>query len=231
MTAKQVLAELKAAGKEKTQAIYRRHGAETSFGASSADIETLRKQIKRDDALAEELWATGYYEARTLAAMIADPQAFSASSLDRWAATIGNRCDAETFARYVAGKSPHAMKKAEEWTASAKEALSATGYAVLAVAAMNETESADPVWSKWLEKIEAKIHAAPNRTRHSMNSALIAIGLRNPQLQELAIAAAKRIGKVEVDHGDTACETPDAIAYIKKAAARKKPAKRSAKSA
>ena len=36
-----------------------------------------------------------------------------------------------------------------------------------------------------------------------------------------AIKAAKRIGKVTVDHGDTDCKTPDAVAYIQKVKARK----------
>jgi len=39
---------------------------------------------------------------------------------------------------------------------------------------------------------------------------------------EACNAAARRIGKVEVDHGDTSCKTPDAEPYILKASARKK---------
>ena len=54
-----------------------------------------------------------------------------------------------------------------------------------------------------------------------MNNALIAIGGRNAKLKKLALAAAKKIGKVEVDHGDTSCKTPDAAAYINKMWARK----------
>ena len=50
----------------------------------------------------------------------------------------------------------------------------------------------------------------------AMNNALIAIGIRNARLEKLAIAAARRIGKVEVDHGETSCKTNDAEAYIKK---------------
>jgi hypothetical protein len=45
-------------------------------------------------------------------------------------------------------------------------------------------------------------------------------------LEKMGTAAASRIGKVEVDHGETGCKTPDAIPYIKKAAARKKRVKR-----
>jgi hypothetical protein len=55
-----------------------------------------------------------------------------------------------------------------------------------------------------------------------MNNALIAIGGRNEALRKQATAAAKRVGKVDVDHGDTACKTPDAVSYIEKMWARKK---------
>src|SRR5690606_35126803 len=44
----------------------------------------------------------------------------------------------------------------------------------------------------------------------------ISIGGRNAALRKAALAAAKRIGPVEVDHGDTACKTPDAAAYLDK---------------
>jgi hypothetical protein len=35
-------------------------------------------------------------------------------------------------------------------------------------------------------------------------------------------AASGRIGKVHVDHGETSCKTPEAVAYIEKMWARKK---------
>ena len=50
---------------------------------------------------------------------------------------------------------------------------------------------------------------------------------RHDKLSKKAIAAAKKIGKVEVDHGDTGCKTPDAESYIVKTLAYNK--KKSAK--
>ncbi len=38
-----------------------------------------------------------------------------------------------------------------------------------------------------------------------MNSALIAIGIRNEDLERKAIEIAREIGKVHVDHGATSC--------------------------
>ncbi len=55
-----------------------------------------------------------------------------------------------------------------------------------------------------------------------MNNALINIGVRNPALEKKADAAAKRMGTVEVDHGETSCKTPDAAAYIKKTLAHRR---------
>ena len=48
-----------------------------------------------------------------------------------------------------------------------------------------------------------------------------------------ALAAAKRIGTVEVDHGETGCQTPDAGPYIRKTVAHRKEleARRKAKKA
>ena len=54
-----------------------------------------------------------------------------------------------------------------------------------------------------------------------MNGALIAIGVRSPGLEQQALKVAAVIGKVEVDHGDTSCETPDAAAYIARTLAKK----------
>ena len=50
----------------------------------------------------------------------------------------------------------------------------------------------------------------------AMNGALIGIGLRSAGREKKAVAVARRIGVVEVDHGETGCKTPDAAGYIAK---------------
>jgi hypothetical protein len=73
-----------------------------------------------------------------------------------------------------------------------------------------------------LATIEKEIHRSPNWARRAMNGALISIGIYKPALRKQAIEAAKRIGTVEVDHGETSCKTPDAVLYIEKASKRKR---------
>lgn len=57
---------------------------------------------------------------------------------------------------------------------------------------------------KRLAEIERTIHTEPNAVRAAMNQTVILIGCRNAALRKAATDAAKRIGKVVVDHGDTA---------------------------
>ena len=52
--------------------------------------------------------------------------------------------------------------------------------------------------------------------------ALISIGSYVEGAKNEALAAAKRIGPVEIDHGKTNCKTPDPIAYIEKSYAHNK---------
>jgi hypothetical protein len=67
------------------------------------------------------------------------------------------------------------------------------------------------------DRIERTIHAAPNDGREAMSKAVVCIGCRSAGLRKSALATVARIGKVEVDHGDTACRTPDAAQRIRAA--------------
>jgi 3-methyladenine DNA glycosylase AlkD len=221
MTASQVLAALRKLGKPGTAAIYRRHGAgENVLGVLTSEIEKLRKKIGVDPALARELWKSGIGEARILALQVADPARLT-------------RKEAESFIRDEPGgfvgcylsalvaRSPIAEAAMRAWMKSPREPLREAGYGVASARLKEDPASIpDAEAARILGTIEREIHGSPNRARHAMNGALIAIGVWKPALRARAIAAAGRIGKVEVDHGETACTTPDAASYIRKAAAR-----------
>ena len=68
--------------------------------------------------------------------------------------------------------------------------------------------------------IERTIPRSRNRVRHTMNGALIAISDYTPTLTEKVIAASQRIRRIEVDHGQTECKTPDATPSLRKMAVR-----------
>ena len=216
MTLDETMRALEKAGTEQTRKTYRRHGAkDPMFGVSFATLKGLVKQIGVDHELAVALWETGNHDARTLAFKVADPARVKPAQLDRWAAAnvvrVGNG-----YVAMLAAESPHGMAKAKEWLASPKEALRGSAWLLIGFLASIDEKAPDDWFAKLVEHIESTIHSASNSERETMNSALITIGGRSPALRKAATAAAKRIGKVEVDHGDTECKTPDAASYIEK---------------
>jgi len=216
VTFEETLQALKAAGTAQTRKTYLRHGyPEDTWGVSFADLKKFAKQIDTDHALAQKLWATGNGDACTLATMIADPDETDARELDAWVKAVRFSLMSQMLSRFVAD-TDFAHDKAEQWTKSPDEFTGETGYYVLGQLALHDEELEDEYFEGHLRTIEKNIKTAKNYTRYAMNQAVIAIGVRNPNLTKKALAVAARIGKVDVDHGDTACQTPDAAAYIQK---------------
>jgi 3-methyladenine DNA glycosylase AlkD len=228
MTKTEVMKELRANGSAQTRKIYRRHGGKGDmFGVSYAFLGKMKRKIKTDQKLAEQLWATGNYDARILATMVADAPSMTAATLDSWARDLEDR-HLDAALSNVAAEAPSARKRMEKWTSAKNELIGCAGWHTLASLAREEEGLDDAYFENYLEKIETQIHSSPNWVKYAMNNALINIGVRNPKLEKKAIAAAKRIGTVDVDHGETGCKTPEAVAYIKKTVAynKKKAAKK-----
>jgi hypothetical protein len=67
-----------------------------------------------------------------------------------------------------------------------------------------------------LKQVEQEIHQAPNRVRYTMNGFVISVGTYVKPLLKQALATAKKIGKVDVQMGETSCKVPLATDYIAK---------------
>ncbi|MCE9637017.1 MAG: DNA alkylation repair protein [Planctomycetes bacterium] len=216
MSLAEAMSALERAGTAQTRKTWLRHGAqEPLFGVLFSEFARLTKRIGVDHDLACALWATRNADARILAVKIADPAKVSAADLDRWACDVGWPMLADYVAQ-LASEGPHARALADAWTPLGDEPRGRAGWTLVGVMALRDTATPDAWFESRLAEIEARIRSAPNSLRAAMNHALISIGGRSPALRDAALAAAKRLGKVEVDHGDTSCKTPDAKPYIEK---------------
>jgi 3-methyladenine DNA glycosylase AlkD len=217
MTLSQAMSALEKAGSAQTRKTYARHGATgPMFGVSFAVLKDLTKRIGVDHELALALWDTGNLDARHLAAKVVDPARMSSADLDRWARESTASRTWGGYVGMVAGEGPHARKKTERWLAAKDETVRCVGWSLVGHMAQRDEDAPDAFFGELLASIERSIHAAPNLERAGMNLALIAIGCRCGALRKAAIATAKRVGRVEIDHGDTSCKTPDAVATIEK---------------
>jgi 3-methyladenine DNA glycosylase AlkD len=217
MILESLLTELRELGRESTAATYRRHGATGEvLGVSFAHLGKLAKRLGRDHSLARRLWLTGIADARLLAAMVADPAAMTSQEIEAWIDAAATHVPIDALVQHVAATMPARRELAAAWTASPDEWRGRAGWQLLAQLALTDSELPDSFFVPYLEIIRREIHARPNRAREAMNGALIAIGVRSAELETAALAVAAAIGPVAVDHGDTACKTPDAADYIRK---------------
>lgn len=228
MTLREVIAELKRLGTAKNVKVYRRHGAgDNVYGVGFAELKKLKRRLGVDHPLAEQLWATGNSDAMTLATMVADPGRLTPSGANAWVRAVRYYVLADELGGLVA-RSPIALGRYQRWAASKQEFTRRTGYVVLG-SLLGSDAGAVPegVCRAALAAIERELPGSANLARHAMNGAVIAIGVYKPGLRKAALAAAGRIGRVEVDHGETGCKTPDAAAYIEKTVAhyRSRPAR------
>jgi 3-methyladenine DNA glycosylase AlkD len=223
MTADEVVAELKTMGNENIKRILLKHGAkEPFFGVKIEDLKKIQKRIKHDHELSLALYDTGISDAMYLAGLIADDQRMTKKDLEKWAkkAHWGMLCDYTV--PWVAAGSNHGWELALKWIDSSEEKLERMGWATLSsVISVRPDEELDlAVLKKLLARVVKTIHDRPDLVRYVMNGFVIALGSYVAPLHADAVAAAKRIGKVEVDMGDTSCHVPFAPDYIAKVKAR-----------
>jgi 3-methyladenine DNA glycosylase AlkD len=219
MTVDEVMKELKAKGSESTKKLLLKHGMkEPFFGVKIGDMKVIQKKIKKDYALSKGLYDTGNADGMYFAGLIADETKMTKADLTAWVKAANSSMIIEFTVPWIAAESKYGFELGMKWIDDKKETIARAGWATLvSVMSVKADEDLDiPALKKLIKRVEKEIHTAPNRIRHNMNNFLIAAGSFVTTLTDDVIAAAKKIGEVEVNMGDTACKVPDAIAYIMK---------------
>jgi 3-methyladenine DNA glycosylase AlkD len=226
MTLDEVMAELKKLGNEGIKRTWLRHGAkEPLFGVRIGDMKPIVKRARNDNALALALYDTGNADAMYLAGLIADPRTMTKAAIQKWLKGASWQMLCGFTVPWVAAESPHGWALAAEWIESPKEGVASAGWATYAclVALVPDDQLDLQLLEKLLGRVKAGIRSAQNRVRYQMNGFVIALGGYVAPLTAKAKAAARTIGQVEVDVGDTECKVPDAVTYIEKMEAAGKP--------
>ncbi len=222
-----VMDSLKAKSSEKTRTIFVRHGgpANRILGVSVADLKVIAKGLKGQQALACELYETGYMESMYLAGMVASGKLMSEKQLQAWAdGAQGISMISEHTVPWVAVESPAARVLALTWMKSKIEHVAAAGWCTYAglLATMPDAALDLAEIEGLLARVVKEIDAAPNRVRYTMNGFVISVGTYVKPLLKKAKGIAEKLGAVSVNMGDTACKVPLATEHIAKIEARGK---------
>lgn len=201
MDAETVMQELKALGKERTKKIYLSNGAhEPLFGVATGAMKPIAKKIGINQPLAEELYATGNYDAMYFAGIIADPKSMTEKDFNRWMDKAYFYMLSDYVVAVTLSESQLAQEMADKWIASGDELRMSAGWSCYCWLLGNRP---DDQFSKekiahMLEIVKKEIHETPERTKAAMNLFLYTVGISFVPLNEKALETAAAVGMVEI---------------------------------
>lgn len=196
-----VMQELEALGKERTKKIYVSNGAhEPLFGVATGAMKPMAKKIKINQPLAEELYATGNYDAMYFAGIIAEPNGMTESDYDRWMDGAYFYMLSDYVVAVTLSESDIAQEVADKWIASGDELRMSGGWSTYCWLLGNrkDHEFSESKISTMLNQVKNAIHESPERTKYSMNYFLTTVGVSFLPLHEKALETAKEVGLVEI---------------------------------
>ncbi len=208
---------LEGLGSEPVKVLWLKHGAkEPLFGVKIGDLKPLAKKLKGEQALALELYTTGNGDAQYLAGLIADGSRMTRAQLQLWADQAAWRMIAATIVPWVASEHADGLAVARKWIEAKTENVAIAGWHTLGalVTITPDVELPLKEFGALLDRIAKTMAAQPGRVRQAMNYYVIACGTYSVPLGAKAIATARKLGKVEVEMGDTDCKVPDAESSI-----------------
>ena len=214
-----VMQELEALGKERTKKIYLSNGAhEPIFGVATGAMKPIVKKIKINQPLAEELYATGNYDAMYFAGIIADPNAMTESDYDRWMDEAYFYMLSDFVVAVTLSESDIAQEVADKWITSGEELRMSAGWSCYCWLLGNrqDVEFSKNKISNMLDSVKNTIHNSPERTKSAMNNFLYTVGVSYLPLHEKAVETAKAIGTIEIQRDNKKSSFLNAYESIQK---------------
>ncbi|WP_026561854.1 DNA alkylation repair protein [Metabacillus halosaccharovorans] len=196
-----VMQELEALGKERTKNTYRRNGAhEPVFGVATGAMKPIAKKIGKNQPLAEQLYATGNYDAMYFAGIIADPTIMTEADFDRWIDAAYFYMLSDYVVAVTLSETDIAQTVADKWIESGEELRMSAGWSCYCWLLGNRSDAefnADKI-AGMLDQVEKTIHDSPERTKSAMNNFIYTVAVSYLPLHEKAVQTAKTVGPVEI---------------------------------
>ncbi|MER2079861.1 DNA alkylation repair protein [Psychrobacillus psychrotolerans] len=214
-----VMQELEDLSKPRMKKIYLSNGAqEPLFRVTTGEMKPMSKKIKKNQSLAEELYATGNYDARYFAGVISDPKVMTESDFDRWMDAAYFYMLSDFVVAVTLSESDIAQDVADKWIASGQELRMSAGWSCYCwlLGNRSDNEFSESKISDMLDHVKKTIHDAPERTKASMNNFLSTVGISFSSLHEKAIETAMEVGTVEVKRENKKDSTLNAYESIQK---------------
>lgn len=209
-TVESVTAALAELEDPKARAVNERHGDD--HGVNLTKLRRIAKELKRNDELALDLWATGDTAARLVALLIMRPKSYDEDQLNAMLRESRVPKVHGWLVNYIVKKSPHAEALRQRWMADPDPVVASAGWALTSERVNRSPEGLD--LPGLLDVIEAEMKDAPERLQWAMNETLASIGIENADLRDRALDIGERLEVLKDYPTPPNCTSPFAPIWI-----------------
>lgn len=152
-----VITDLKAeANSETRQEMNDRYGIRTdkAFGVPMHRMKEMAKPLAPNHELAMDLWASGWYEARTIAALVDDPSDVTAEQMQSWCDDFDNWAIVDTVCFNLFDRTAHAWAMMSTWAVDDRQFVKRAGFALLWALALHDRDAPDSSFIEGMRLIE-----------------------------------------------------------------------------
>lgn len=209
-TVESVTAALAELEDPKARAVNEKHGDD--HGVNLTKLRAIAKELKKNDELALDLWATGDTAARLVAILIMRPKSYDEDQLDAMLRESRVPKVHGWLVNYIVKKSPHAEALRQRWMADPDPVVASAGWALTSERVNRSPEGLD--LPGLLDVIEAEMKDAPERLQWAMNETLASIGIENADLRDRALDIGGRLEVLKDYPTPPNCTSPFAPIWI-----------------
>lgn len=191
-----VLVELQRMGSKKVREdMSARYGIVTpkAFGVMMRDMQVIAKSIGRDHDFAQQLWDTGWYEARMVACMIDEPEKVTPARMEAWCNDLDNWAITDTVCFKLWDQVPHALKKVDQWAKRKEEFQKRAAFALLACLALHRNDAPEKYLLDRIALAEKAASDERNFVKKSVSWALRSMAGKSTKLREAVIASSENL--------------------------------------
>ena len=170
---------------------------ENTFGVSIPNLRKIAKETKKNHALAQQLWESGFRETMILASMVDEPEMVTQEQMEEWVLDfdyweICDQCCMNLFE-----KTGFAYEKAVEWSNRNEEFVKRAGFVMMARLAVSDKKADDNQFEQFFPIMLREADDERNFVKKAVNWALRQIGKRNLALNVRGIETAKEMQKID----------------------------------
>lgn len=201
-SASQILERLQTLGSEEHRQSKARLGVplQSALGVPLPVLRQLAKDLKRNHPLALDLWASGYHEARLLAALLADPAQLDAGLIGRWVEDVVSWDLCDHLCANLLHKSPVAIAMIPTWAVDEREFVRRAGIVLILYVAMHQPEQFHAGAETYFALLRQAASDPRTYIKKAVSWTLREIGKRFDQWQARALALAHALAASQDKH-------------------------------